>query len=83
MFVEQDFDEVDRAGEVGVREQGVEFGPGFDAVVVYAERLREQAEVGVGEVAVDVAFAVELELVLADEAQSVPLLINTMLSGMP
>jgi len=33
------------------------------------ERLREQAEVGVGEVAVDVALAVELELVLADEGK--------------
>ena len=37
MFVEQDFDEVDSAGEIGVDEQGIEFGLGFDAVMGDAE----------------------------------------------
>src|SRR3569832_664679 len=47
VFVEQDLDEVDRAGQVGVCEQGVERGLGFDAVMTDSERLREQAEIGV------------------------------------
>jgi len=46
------------AGEVGLSEQGIEFVFGLDAIVLHAKRLREQAEVGVHEVAIDVAFAV-------------------------
>jgi len=37
VFVEQDFDEIDSAGQVGVSEHGVEFGLGFDAVMLNPE----------------------------------------------
>ena len=37
VLVEQDFDEVDRAGEIGMGKQGVKLGLGFNAVMVYTE----------------------------------------------
>ncbi len=69
MLVPHHLDEVDAPGEVGLLEQRIDIGGLVDAPVADAEGSCEQREVGVDEVAVDVTPGVELELVLADQAE--------------